>query len=60
MQDKIAELELRIRALDEFRTKALKNDEPFFIQNMIEDELIKYTTQHLALCQQRLDFYKSL
>jgi len=60
MEDKLTELEMRIRALDEFRTKALKNEEPYFIQNMIEDELIKYATQHLALCEQRLDFYKSL
>lgn len=60
MKDKLTELEMRIRALDEFRTKALKNEEPYFIQNMIEDKLIKYAEEHLALCKQRLEFYRSI
>lgn len=60
MMDKLAELESRIRSLDEFRSKTRRSNEPFFIEAMLEDELIKLAEEHLALCQQRLDFFKSL
>lgn len=58
MMDKLAELESKIRSADEFRCEV--SNAPHWIQAMIEDELIKLAEQHLALCQQRLDFYKSL
>lgn len=58
---KLAELESKIRSLDEFRSNTNRNgNAPFWIEAMLDDELIKLTEEHLALCQQRLDFYKSL
>lgn len=58
VKDTISHLEAKIRSGDKFRCEA--SNAPHWIQAMIEDELIKLAEQHLALCKQRLDFFKSL